>query len=104
MKYFYVCKYCGASYEDTKPEVCEQCGAPTEDMEVNAYKESKDRAAEQNVKHMHNNDSVDTIGLWVTNGFNMADTIITGISKWISVHKSNLKALTYKSPVYYNQC
>ena len=31
------------------------------------------------------NDSVDTIGLWVTNGFNMADTIITGISKWISV-------------------
>ena len=47
MKYFYVCKYCGASYEDTKPEVCEQCGAPTEDMEVNAYKESKDRAAEQ---------------------------------------------------------
>lgn len=32
MKYFYVCKYCGASYEDTKPEVCEQCGAPTEDM------------------------------------------------------------------------
>ena len=47
MKYFYVCKYCGASYEDTKAEVCEQCGAPTEDMEVNAYKESKDRAAEQ---------------------------------------------------------
>ena len=34
---------------------------------------------------IHKNDSVDTIGLWVTNGFNMADTIITGISKWIRV-------------------
>lgn len=47
MKYIYTCKYCGASYHDTKPEVCKECGAPTEDMGVQEIKESSDRAREQ---------------------------------------------------------
>ena len=47
MKYFYTCKYCGATYENNKPEVCEQCGAPTEDMKIREIKESIDRANEQ---------------------------------------------------------
>lgn len=47
MKYIYTCKYCGASYHDTKPEVCKECGAPTEDMGVQEVKESSDRAREQ---------------------------------------------------------